>query len=358
MEQVTLEILAIAELGPSLQCSSCGYMASSNMEYFAHLHHRHMKVSGLEAAFEDEETTQTPAIHPRVPLHGNPRNAGQRRKRILTTKLFAGDASGSGDVLSSSVDDDVPLFAGDASGRGDVLSSSVDDDVLPFAGDASGRGDVLASSVDDDVLPFVGDASGRGDVLSMSVDDDVPLFAGDASGRGDVLASSVDDDVLPFASDASGRGDDPPCVEDKVCFSNLDDEPFFADLGEFFQTLDAGNPSCTEDQFVLHGPVDGKPLFLDAGGLLGSDADSFFYDWGVDDCGVGLFCAEEVDTVRVSDGHAGDNEPLSAVLDESIPVDDGGNRDDVLGRNGQRDGSEGVPRRVDLLRSDDENDPS
>ena len=79
---------------------------------------------------------------------------------------------------------------------------------------------------------------------------------------------------------------------------------------------------------------------------------------GVDDCVVGLFCAEEVDPVRVSDGPVGDNELISAVLDGSIPVDDGGDRDDVLGRNGHGDGSEGVPRRVDILFFDDESDPS
>lgn len=46
LEQVTDEILAIANMGPSLQRLTYGYAAVSNVEYFVHLHHRYKKVSG------------------------------------------------------------------------------------------------------------------------------------------------------------------------------------------------------------------------------------------------------------------------------------------------------------------------
>ena len=62
----------------------------------------------------------------------------------------------------------------------------------PCAADASGHGDDLICTVDDDDSTFAGDASGRGDDLTCTVDDDDPTVGGDPiCGDGGTLALAM-----------------------------------------------------------------------------------------------------------------------------------------------------------------------
>ena len=85
-DQVVDEILAMADMEPSLVCSTCGYSARTSLEYFNHLHHRHNLVTGLETK---QVVVPSSAPH-RVPFAGNRWCATQRRKSVTEKKNSAG----------------------------------------------------------------------------------------------------------------------------------------------------------------------------------------------------------------------------------------------------------------------------
>ena len=89
-DQVIDEILAVADMRPSLVCSTCGYSAGTSLEYFNHLHHRHNLVTGLDVAYESEQVLVPSAAPSRVQLAGNHRRATQRRKSVTEKKNSAG----------------------------------------------------------------------------------------------------------------------------------------------------------------------------------------------------------------------------------------------------------------------------
>ena len=80
LDRVPDEILAVADLSPSLRCPSCAYAAVTTLEFYTHLLQRHEMVSGMDAAFESRETFRAEEVSPRVCLTGIPRRATQRRK--------------------------------------------------------------------------------------------------------------------------------------------------------------------------------------------------------------------------------------------------------------------------------------